>query len=112
MAMVPRKIKCNALAILLLLLGAEYAVSAPGDIVKEFSLVGHSFVADRTRNIVYMSVTGNNSVAILDMNTLELSGSIFVGSNPRGMAVSRDGKTLYVAIAGASSLAVGPVNTA
>ncbi len=109
--MVPRKIKCNALAILLLLLGAEYAVSAPGDIVKEFSLVGHSFVADRTRNIVYMSVTGNNSVAILDMNTLELSGSIFVGSSPRGMAVSRDGKTLYVAIAGASSLAVVDLTT-
>jgi DNA-binding beta-propeller fold protein YncE len=45
------------------------------------------------------------------MNTLELIDTVFVGSSPRGMAVSRDGNTLYVATAGASSLAVVDLTT-
>ncbi len=88
------------------ILGAEDSTAAPGDVIKEFSLTGHSFASDRNENVVYLSVTDSNSVAILDMDTLEILDSIFVGSDPRGMAVSRDGNTLYVATAGASSLAV------
>ena len=109
-----KKISLSAFTAMLLpaiFMGAEYAAATPGDVMEEFPLVGNSFAADRNENIVYMSVTGNNSVAVIDMNTLEVLDSIFVGSNPRGMAVSHDGKTLYVATAGASSLAVVDLST-
>lgn len=86
--------------------GAQQANALPGDLAQEFSLSAHSFVADRNSNTVYVSDTGTNSVAILDMNHLTLVDTIFVGSDPRGMALSRDGSTLYVATAGASSIAV------
>ncbi|MCP4877727.1 MAG: YncE family protein [Gammaproteobacteria bacterium] len=90
---------------------APNAHAAPGDLVDEFSLTVHSFVADRSSNIVYASVTGSNSVAIFDMNQLVLLDSVFVGSDPRGMALSRNGELLYVATAGASSIAVVDVQT-
>lgn len=82
------------------------AMAAPGDFLKEFNLTAHSFVMDRARNIVYASVTDTNSVAIIDMNQLALLDTVFVGSQPRGLALSPDGTLLYVATAGASSIAV------
>lgn len=108
---VTSKTKLSILSVLTLLACAKNSAASPGDLVKEFPLVGHSFAMDKDKNIVYMSVTGSNSVAVIDMNTLALTDSIFVGSNPQGMAVSRDGKILYVATAGASSLAVVDLST-
>ncbi len=88
------------------LLLAQAAIADAGDIEASFPIVASSFVADATRNIVYVGATGSNSIAAIDMNTLELIDSVFIGSGPGGMAVSRDGSTLYVALQGASHLGV------
>ena len=101
-------------AIFILLLGiliTPIAQATPGDLITTFNINAHSFVEDRNTNIVYASVTSNNSVAVIDMNSLEQIDSIVVGSAPRGMATSRDGNLLYVATAGASSLAVVDLQT-
>ena len=86
------------------LAGTVHAV--PGDIAREFSLTVNDFAVDRGRNLIYASVRGNNSVAILDMNRLEVLDSIPLGRAPWGIGLSRDGRTLYVASAAASELGV------
>ena len=91
---------CAALGI------ASPAHALPGDITRELSLIVNDFAVDRSRNLVYASVRGNNSVAILDMNRQEVLDSIPIGRTPWGLGLSRDGKALYVASAAASELAV------
>lgn len=93
-------------ALAFVVLGAAAVSAAPGDVVTSFPLAVHSFVRDPSANVVYASVTSTNSVAIIDMDTLTLTDSVFVGSAPRGLALSRDGSRLYVATAGATQVAV------
>ena len=105
--MIPLLLRTRLTLIFLIgILITPIAHTAPGNLVTTFNIDAHSFVADRNSNIVYASVTSSNSVAVIDMNSLQQIDTIFVGSAPRGMATSRDGQTLYVATAGASSLAV------
>jgi DNA-binding beta-propeller fold protein YncE len=40
------------------------------------------------------------------MNQLSQLDTIYIGSSPRGIALSRDGNTLNVALAGSSNIAV------
>jgi len=69
-----------------------------GDLLQEYSLVPNAFAADKSHNLIYVSLTNSNSVTILDMNQLTQLDTIFVGSSPKGMALSRDGNILYVAL--------------
>ena len=52
---------------------------------------------DGTR--IYVSVEGNNSFAVVDAKTLALIKSIPLTGRPNNIAVSKDGKKVYVAIA-------------
>ncbi len=100
----------SAFALFILVLtalgGLQRAHAAPGDVAATFGLVVHSFLADAGSNRVYATVTGNGTVAILDMHQLVLVDTIAVGGDPRGMALSRDGSKLYVAQASANAIAV------
>ncbi len=49
---------------------------------------------------VYVTNEGAGEVAVLDGQTLEVVTRIPVGKRPRGIAVSRDGRRLYVALSG------------
>ncbi len=52
---------------------------------------------DGTR--IYVSVEGNNTLAVVDAKTLEVIKSIPLKARPNNIAVSKDGKKVYVAIA-------------
>jgi DNA-binding beta-propeller fold protein YncE len=93
-------------SLLLISLFATPVIAAPGDLERSHPLTVRKFVADPFRNVVYASVSGNNSVAAIDMGSLDVTHTQFVGSGPAGMALSRDGSRLYVALSGASHLAV------
>lgn len=60
------------------------------------------FVEDPSRNIIYGTIPGQNSVAVIDAGTLQVTGTVFVGSNPTGLALDPTGSTLYVADSGSS----------
>jgi YVTN family beta-propeller protein len=50
--------------------------------------------------LVYVSNEDSNNITIIDSDTDEVAGSIFVGKRPRGIRLSPDGKTLFVALSG------------
>jgi len=52
---------------------------------------------DGTR--IYVSVEGNNTLAVVDAKTLSLIKSIPLTGRPNNISVAKDGKKLYVAIA-------------
>jgi hypothetical protein len=92
------------LTILLLLLGA----SASADI-RQIALPTRDLVYDRFRRRVYASVpsTGGrlgNSITAIDPLTGEIGPPIFVGSEPGRLALSADGRYLYVALDGAAAV--------
>jgi|GEM_PF-3877736 len=79
---------------------------AGGEIVTSFDVVVSKFALDPNHNIIYASTTHDNSVSLIDMDSIEILDSIFVGSSPAGLSVSSDSSTLYVALTGASRIAV------
>jgi len=50
--------------------------------------------------LVYVSNEDSNNISIIDSATDSLAGTIFVGKRPRGIRLSPDGHTLYVAVSG------------
>jgi len=57
-------------------------------------------------NYVYISLTYDNSVVILDIDTNEIIKTISVGDSPRGIAVTPDNNYLYVANHGDDTVSV------
>jgi YVTN family beta-propeller protein len=49
---------------------------------------------------VYISNEDSNNISVIDSATDEVTGTIFVGKRPRGIRLSPDGKTLFVALSG------------
>lgn len=82
---------------------------AGGDLVASFDLSAHSFAKSPNSNVIYAS-TSNNTVVVVDMDTLTITDTISVGSSPAGLAVSDDGLILYVALRGANQIAVVDLN--
>jgi YVTN family beta-propeller protein len=48
----------------------------------------------------YVSNEDDGTVAVIDVGRLSVLGSVEVGKRPRGIVLSRDGATLYVAVSG------------
>jgi YVTN family beta-propeller protein len=60
---------------------------------------------------LYATVTGENALAIIDLETLELTARVPVGNRPSGLAVPADGSRVYVANEGDDTIvAVSPVD--
>jgi YVTN family beta-propeller protein len=77
---------------------------AGGELVKSFNIAVNAFVKSPNSNLIYATTT-DDFVVVIDMDTLSISDTILVGSSPKGLAISRNGKTLYVAISGAKRIA-------
>ncbi|MGH6920084.1 MAG: beta-propeller fold lactonase family protein, partial [Geminicoccaceae bacterium] len=45
---------------------------------------------------IFVSNEKGNSISIIDGDTLELIETVPVGNRPRGIAISRDGRYLYI----------------
>jgi hypothetical protein len=81
--------------------GNGYARSLP--------LPANDVVYDATRGRLYASVPSRvgpdgNAIAIIDPATASIESSIWVGSEPGRLAISDDGRYLYVALDGASAV--------
>ena len=66
-------------------------------------------VADPSRPILYASVSSTsaaygNSVVRIDRTNIDVTGIVFVGSNPNALAVTDDGSSLYVGDDGTASV--------
>ena len=71
-------------------------------------VAARDIVYSPTRNQIFASVYGDadayaNTIVVIDPSTSSVVSSIPIGSNPRALALSSDGSTLWVAIDGAHS---------
>src|ERR1700732_2219631 len=63
------------------------------------SLVGFSLSADTAfAFLAYVSNEKGNSVSVIDTDKMETIATIKTGQRPRGIEVSRDGKSVFVAL--------------
>jgi hypothetical protein len=59
-------------------------------------------LVDAVNSKLYVSITAENKVAIVDMNMEMVERKINVGANPRGLALTQDGSQLFVVNHGGS----------
>ena len=93
-----------------LFVSMQRAEAARGDLVKTFSLAANRLAVDPIRPRIYATLTGSNSVAVIDTSTLSVIKTIPIGSNPVGLAVSPDASKLYVANSGSTTSAIGVID--
>ena len=67
-----------------------------GDVVEQYSFPASAFVMSPTQPLMYATIPSQNSVAIINTNTLAES-TVFVGSRPANLAFSPDGSKAYIA---------------
>jgi YVTN family beta-propeller protein len=87
------------------------AYGAFGDVVATYPFPASAFVISPTQpNIMYATVPSQNSVAIINTNTLTYETAV-VGSGPTSIALSPDGLTAYIANSSSSFVAVFDTQT-
>jgi len=59
----------------------------------------HGAIGSPDGKRIYISVEGNNTLAVVDAKTLTVTKSIKLTARPNNVTVSKDGKKVYVAIA-------------
>jgi YVTN family beta-propeller protein len=79
------------------LLIANNAYAALGDTLAEYSFPASSLVMSPTRPLMYATIPSQNSVAIINTNTLAVEDTVFVGSRPVNLAFSPNGLKAYIA---------------
>jgi YVTN family beta-propeller protein len=84
---------CWASALLL----ADDAQSAFGDILAQYSFRASSLVMSPSQPLMYATIPSQNSIAIINTNTLAVESTVFVGSGPANLAFSPDGLKAYIA---------------
>ena len=84
----------------LILASAVIALAGYGSELASFSFGTSDIVRDNFRDRVYCSVPSQNSVVVIDSESLAVLATIFTGSSPAGMGISPDGSRLYVANSG------------
>ena len=68
-----------------------------GDVVAEYRFPASSFVMSPTQPLMYATIPSQNSVAIINTNTLAVEDTVFVGSHPVNLAFSPNGLKAYIA---------------
>lgn len=72
---------------------------------------GDDFVVDEDRNLIYVSMTELNQIYVIDISSRQVVEKVLIGSQPRGIALSRDNKTLYVALSGSGDVTMLDLDT-
>lgn len=90
---------------------ASTSQAEKGDLLATYDFRVAKFALDPVQSYLYATLPDLNSVAIINTNTLTLVDTVFIGSNPRGVAVSTDGSTLFVATSGSTFIAVMDIKT-
>ena len=68
-----------------------------GDVVEQYSFPASSFAMSPTQPLMYATIPSQNSVAIINTNTLAVEDTVFVGSRPVNLAFSPNGLKAYIA---------------
>ena len=79
------------------LIVANSAHATLGDVVAEYSFPASSLVMSPTQPLMYATISSQNSVAIINANTLAVENTVFVGSHPVNLAFSPNGLKAYIA---------------
>ena len=82
------------------------AYAAFGDIVAQYTFPASSLVMSPTQPLMYATIPSQNSVAIINTNTLAVEATPFVGSSPVNLAFSPDGSNAYIANSTSNFVAV------
>jgi DNA-binding beta-propeller fold protein YncE len=77
-----------------------------GSQLQSFGFGTTDIVRDNTRDRVYCTVPAQNSVAVIDSDSLQVLATIFTGSQPNALAESADGTQLYVGHLGTTAQGV------
>src|SRR5882757_1349529 len=85
---------------------ANNAHAAFGDIVAQYTFPASSLVMSPTESLMYATIPSQNSVAIINSNTLVVEDTVFVGSSPTNLAFSPDGLKAYIANSTSNFVAV------
>jgi len=91
---------------------ANFTSAGFGELMASFNIPAHRFALDPIRPRIYASITGSDSIAVIDTNTLGLIQVIPVGSQPLGLAVTPDGSRLYVANSQSALAAISVIDLA
>lgn len=95
-----------------ILLAANNARGALADKVAEYSFPASSLVMlHPTQPYMYATIPFQNSIAIINTNTLAVERTIFVGSGPSNLAFSPDGSHAYIANSASSFVVVFDTQT-
>jgi YVTN family beta-propeller protein len=81
-----------------------------GTALQSYNFGTADIVRDTVRDRVYCAVPSQNSVVVIDSDSLQVLATIFTGSQPNALAESPDGSTLYVANLGSSAQGVTVVD--
>lgn len=82
-----------------------------GDLEASYNLEAAKFVLHPAEPYIYVSVVSANGIAIINTETLVLEETVFIGSNPLGLAISPDGGRLYCANSGSNFVGVFDTST-
>src|SRR5206468_208044 len=92
----PRQLILCLICWLNTLIVADNALAAFGDIVAQYTFPASSFTMSPTQPLMYATIPSQNSVAIINTNTLVVEDTVFVGSGPTNLAFSPDGSKAYI----------------
>src|SRR4051812_4722157 len=79
--------------------------AALGDLAAQYSFAATTMVMSPTQPYMYATLPAQNSVAIINTNTLAVS-TVFVGSGPSNIAFSPDGAKAFITNSGSSFVVV------
>lgn len=66
--------------------------------------------ADPVRARIYATVPADNTVIVVDTNSMSVVATIHIGSAPQGLTISGDRSKLWVANSGSSNFAIGVID--
>jgi YVTN family beta-propeller protein len=101
----------GAMSFLSPFIGSRNAEAAAGDIAATYNFAAASFTMHPTLPYMYATIPSQNSIAIINTNTLAVENTIFVGSGPVNIAFSPNGQTAYIANSTSNFLAVFDTQT-
>jgi hypothetical protein len=94
----------------LLLLSSSHAFASYGSELKHYEFGVSALLHDKNRPRLYCAIPNQNSLAVIDSESLEVIATIFTGSQPTSLAQSLDGFLLFVGNSGSSAQGVAVVN--
>jgi YVTN family beta-propeller protein len=102
--------KISSLLSILVILSVDFCRANFGAELKSYGFGTSDIVRDEHRDRVYCAVPAQNSVVVIDSESLQVLATIFTGSQPAGLDISADGTKLYVANQGSTTQGIAVID--